>query len=491
MSTKKEFCLNLKHLDLLIRNGQSATVRSALDALKKTDIVRHEIVNYADLARRVQRPELILRWLRPIVRPDQPMHPEATPAELAIYALGLARIGVYWEALEILKGVPQGAHEQTNFYLGLVHIEQWDYISAQPPLLKYIRQYNISEYQRAVGLLNLAACYVNERHWTLAMETLNTLMELTQTEDFRLLRGNTLELLAQAKIFQNQTNNALAFLDKAQAILGKKNIQYEFFIRKWRCIALLSPDPEKLQELAAIRKEAIESDSWETARECDFFQALVAQDQDRFLAVYFGTHSRAYRKRIAKIMGWEQGLPMSHQIKVGNGSNSIEHRLQLNPHELDMPNLVRSLLSLLLSDLYRPFTLSEAFAKIYSNEYFNPETSTKKIEKLIQRLRHYLITFKIPIDIHVKKTRIMVNFLGPITIETRRRNLNSRLNFAHKRQIKIISKEFGDRLFTAAEVGLLLKISERSARRLLNLALMDRRLINRGVKQGYRIKSAA
>jgi tetratricopeptide (TPR) repeat protein len=479
----------LRQLDLMIRGGQSALVRSTLIRINRNELQREHLVEYADLARRVQRPDLIIRWLRAVVRPEKPVTPVASVREIAIYALGLSRLGVFGEALDLLSNLPTQDHPQVLFYLGLVHIEQWDYEAAQFPLQKYINRKDISDYQKMAGLLNLAACYVSERNWSKANETLSLLLLGSNTEDRLLIRANTFELLAQSKIFQNQYAEALDYLAQSHAILGKNNIQYEFFIRKWKAIAQFIHDPSTIDGLMNIRQQAWDTRAWETVRECDFFRAQVLRDHDLFLTVYFGSHAKAYRQRILKLYGWDQVLPLAHRLpilKFSPSKNDIIYNFR--PTELGLPSLLQELLLILLSDLYRPFPLPELFAKLYPTEYFNPQSSIHKVEQLLQRLRQKLVQKNIPMEICSELGRYFIRANSSVIIERSRKKPSARGRSKAQLATRLhqLHKLFGNRSFTFSEVSQCLQISERSASRLLSEAVKNRFLMRMGGKLGYR-----
>jgi hypothetical protein len=56
--------------DLAIKSGQAGLVRKDLSLLKNESIARPLVCDMADLARRVQMPFLVMRWLKSYVRPD-------------------------------------------------------------------------------------------------------------------------------------------------------------------------------------------------------------------------------------------------------------------------------------------------------------------------------------------------------------------------------------------------------------------------------------
>jgi tetratricopeptide (TPR) repeat protein len=470
----------LKQLDFFIKAGETARARTQLVALRAIEIERSDLVEFADLARRVQMPSLIIRWLRPVVRPEKPIFPIASDKEIAIYALALARLGVFKESLTLLKSLLSGREPQVYFYLGLVYLEQWDYLSAQTYFQKYARFNSISDYQKTVGLLNLAACLVGERNWPKADEALDNLLLLTNHPSLKLLRLNTLELAAQSKIFRSQILEAQVFLNEARQLSGTTNHQYEFFVRKWLAIAsLLGPDQDP-QAILAIRDEAKRDSYVETIRECDFFIATARKDDHGFLKVLFGTHFKTYKKRILKLYGWNKPIPTKYIIELGGASFNAKC---FSPEEINLPRRVRQLLRLLLSDCYRPFSLAEIFSEVYQNEYFNPVTSIPKVDQLIYRLRQALAAKQIPLDVQVKKSRANLLALAPIQIVLRRKHLNiSTKLIACMNQLSLA---FQTNRFTTKEAAKILKLSETSMRRHLRLASQRGYLVRQSSHHGF------
>lgn len=460
---------DLKILDQLIRSGQAASVRVKLSKIKKGDIDRVQIVEYADLARRVQMPELIIRWLRPIVRPEQPVHPVANVIEKATYALGLARLGVFQEALLILKDLPTKDFPQVLYYLGLVLIEQWDYGTAEVHLKKYITSTKITDYQRCVGLLNLAACYVTERHWRKADQVMNELIIQTTADDRKLLRANTYELLAQSQIFRQHSKTALDNLEKAQSILGPGNNQYAFFVRKWQTIAKFIDDPQShLQPLQNIRDEAIETKAWETVRECDFFKSTILQDEDSFLNVYFGSNFPAYKKRILKNYGWEKPLPLKKDIPLLKYQKAGPIQ-RLHTDSIKLTILEKKLLHLLLADSYRPFSLPQVFGFLYPDEYFNLDSSIGKVERLAQRLRIALAKQNVPLVIKIEMGRMHLQSHYPVLIRVNRKKSKDTSNLRQK--LSKVMDTIGESRFTAKSFYSVLSMSDRSGSRILAQAI--------------------
>lgn len=473
-------CPSLRQLDTWIREGKSKRVRYELKRLQVNTFSREDLFSLADIARRVQLPHLVLRWLRPYVHPETPGKHTLRTNEVALYGLALSRIGVFKEAQETLKKLNPDNYPQVLFYKGLANIEQWDYESAIAPFLKYINRKDITEYQRTVGLLNLAACYVGVTNWKKAQELFQQLKSREDIISSQLLRSNILELEAQTLILQGQYQAADKILSESLSLIGKDNYQYELFIRKWKAILKLAQDPSDSTEIDKVRQESVKNNLFETTRDCDFFHSYFLKDEKHFLKLYFGSHFKHYKKRILKLYRWNKPLPITQKFHIGPETTSV---FQLNTNTLPLTKKAHQLLLLLLSDIYRPFSLSETFAEIYSDEYFDPNSSKKRVTQLISNLRLQLRDLKIPIEIEIKTGLIFLKPLQKIEIILKRKKRSMQV----RKQIILtqIYRIFSEKKFTSKDVSQTLNISERSARRLLESSKKTNWLKKEQGKKGY------
>ena len=186
MATHQE---QLKIWDEWIRQGQGQKVRSLCRQLNHKKIPRNFLVGYAQIARRVGASDLILLWLRPIVRNEKVLAKPATDSEKAIYGLALLRLGAFREARQILDAVNPEKDPQVYFYRASLQMNQWNYKKAIPDLKRYVRQKEIPAYSRMVGRLNLCASLVSNQSWALAEAEIGKLMRLFEKTQVPLLKG--------------------------------------------------------------------------------------------------------------------------------------------------------------------------------------------------------------------------------------------------------------------------------------------------------------
>ncbi|MCB0384157.1 MAG: hypothetical protein KDD43_02095, partial [Bdellovibrionales bacterium] len=76
-----------------MRSGKGHKVRQALRTLNLSRVPRSQAPIVANLAHRLNLPDLALRLLNPIVRPKDHLDKQATPRECAEYAVALIRLG--------------------------------------------------------------------------------------------------------------------------------------------------------------------------------------------------------------------------------------------------------------------------------------------------------------------------------------------------------------------------------------------------------------
>lgn len=288
----------IQYIDGLIRAGRSAKARSELSRHRPHSFTRAERFELAAVARRAALPWLTLRILTPVVRPSTKKSVTATTREKAEYAAALVRVGAGREGAEILASLDSNEFPQVLLYRAHALFTQWEYQPAIPVLEKYLSK-DLDSYQRLIGEINLASAYVHERHYTHAENLLAHLEQSTRKQNLSALYGNTLERLAELAIDRKEWVKAEHHLAQAEKAVEQAAGFDAFFVRKWRSILHLFLNTKRsLPEFEAFKLVAIENRHWETVRECDAFRAIICQDRDLFLKVYFGTPYASYRERL-------------------------------------------------------------------------------------------------------------------------------------------------------------------------------------------------
>lgn len=479
--------------------------RQMLQELNLQKISRADAVAFADVGRRLNMPKFMLQVLRPLVRSEIPLSPPVTVKELALYATGLSRIGSFREAEKILNGLEGQGSPEIWLYQAQNQMLQWNYTKPIAPLKRYIRAQGITEYERLVGRVNLAASHVWNMKWEAGDEVLadiqHEVLKKPDLESYRLIHGYSFELMAEMAILKGDWSAAETWIVKARDLLTGSRSRYEFFVKKWQAILnlLKSPEvPEHLENLRQVRAEALQLKDWETRRDCEFYEALATRNDQLYLKVYFGTPYLSYRKRIEAIYNPSFALPADflwnlsgvgglgdvEPIRIFNMRSACEEGGEA---QLTSKPLLYKLLDVLTRDLFRPLALGSLVAEIYPDEYFNPVTSPQKAYQAIVRLRDWFQENNIPLDVVVEGDNYQLIATAPFFIRLWV-DTNKVAPEKKSSELEQLAQIMQDQIFTSADAARELQISPRSAQRILEKALANRRLLKTAAGRSTRYR---
>lgn len=483
-------------LNLLIRQSQQGPARDELLKTNFKKVPREQVAAFADLARRLNMPKIMLSLLKPIVRKEIPSAPPPTPLESALYATALSRLGVFTEAQNILKKIDPVDTPEVLLFSAQNFMLQWDYLGAIPKLKKYVARAEITPYARLVGKVNLASSLIGEMLWNEAEVLLSELVcELDEaarfsTEEadaFSLLQANALGLMTHAAFLREDIRTAEKCVAESARLLAGSKSRYELLAKKWQAILNLFARPDDADQLGEFRKlkaEAVSARDWETARDFEFFEALSLRDDELFLRLYHGTPYTSYRKRIKKIYQPKIVIPKMVEWKW-NGSNSVNENGPVRVFDLSkgcevggranlttQPMLYR-LLQFLTKDFYRPVALGSVFSALYPKEKFNQETSPNRTYLVAKRLRKWFEVNDIPLDIEVENEWFRLRALRPYAIRISFQNFNISRNDAI---FESVQKVFGVRKFAVEELATELDLTVSQSKKFLTWALKRRKI---------------
>ena len=428
------------HLDLLdqkIRHGDIKFVQNELDGLELERVPNRYAARIASLARRVSRGSLGVDILYPIVRPRDSKKAKATGEDIAEYAALLTYLGSWREALGLLKKLNPEEFPQVWLYQAFGFFAHWDYKGAIEPLQKYITSKTLSDYERLVGQLNLAAAWVNEKKYDDARELLQLVIREARKESYKTILANALERSAELSIGLKHWKTAETLLLEAESLISEKNNLYNLFIRKWMVfLNILSEGyPEHYQiKLKNLRAEAQQLQHWETVRDCDRFEAVVTQNKKLLLKVYFGTPHENFRQKlirefkstvvIPEFYVWGSELteidssPLTLDVSEGVlKTRNSEGIISLTGKTLAKDSLSFRLLSVLSSDFYSPFGDRYLFAQLYPKENYQPKSSKEKVCVVVQELRNWFHQNGVPLIITEKNGFFKQEIVGPLLMK--------------------------------------------------------------------------
>lgn len=470
-------------LDLAIRSGNIKFARSELLKLNKKEISVRYWYEICDLARRTQMPYFILSWLNPIIRPTKKILPlEPEPKHFALYANALTRIGAFQEAETLFTSILKYSADEPQilFFMALLEIQQWNNKRASNYLHKYLKLNKLSDYQRKVGLLNLASV-IGYDDINLTESTVQDLIKSSAGE--YLLHANALEILGQSYFHLRDFDKSRAMLNKSISLFEMNNVAYRLYAEKWLLLCDLFQFPEQLannlNRLSILRQKSVKDKQFETARDCDFFNALVRRDDDFFIRIYYGTRHLGFKNRILNFYNFEKQLPASYELKIE--IDKSQGYLLLNPdngwsvkeQKYFSSKLPLRLFSFLSSDIYMPFHFGEIFSVLYKDEYFNPETSPLKISRIIQRLRSDLTSNNILIEILTEKRQVSLVYHQNISFYRKKTKKIKSKNNDYLLLMKLES-QFKLNKFSARQAVKFLEVSNSTGYRILTNLILQK-----------------
>ncbi len=401
----------LKQWDEWIRQGAASKVRGLCRKLNHKKIPRELLTDYCHVARRVGAPDLIVLWLRPIVRSEKVLARTATTKEKALYALGLFRLGAFGEAAQILSEVDPEEDPQSYFYRASLNINQWNYAKAIPDLRKYMAHPQVPDYSKLVGQLNLCAALVSMAKVDLAEKEIASLMRKLEKQEGSLLKGNLLEIRSQLLLEQGKSEAALKDLEEAAQLLDKADERSILYVQKWQHLISLRSrpgDPEILQQLEALKLRASVANEWEIARDCELQRALALKDENLVSRVFWGSKFKGYKSRVLRLFG--KAVVQDSFLWSTTSDNPESNTPILDLVDLAPTPILKKLFFILTRELYQPLRSTEILDSLYPGEYYHPVASPTKLHRLMARARSWLVEQKLPITIQSYRNGYKLEF---------------------------------------------------------------------------------
>lgn len=467
MNTQKYSDL-LAQWDTQIREGRVVDLKKEFRKLNFKKIPRQFLVDFAHIARRLGQPDLIITLLNPIVRSEKKLQQPATTNEKAIYGLGLFRLGAFKEAEKILESIDANLDAQIYFYKASLYMNQWNYAKAVPLLRRYVLDSTITPYQRFVGELNICASLVSLKRNKAAVLAIKKLMKKLEKTDYNLLKGNLFEIKSQLHYNLEDYDQVIKDLETSDSLLKSADLVSRLFVTKWRILTDLQKNKKSdlpLKQLADFKIKAQEFREWELVRDCDMHLALFEKNKHLLLKVYWGTFFDKYKEKI---------LNLGLEKKIIDPDFYWEHgqtEKKIDLVELAPTKSIKLLFYFLTRDFYRPFRSTELFGLIYPDEFFNPQTSVKRLQTLIDRARRWLVSKKIPIEIKNYRNEYMIKATAPIQLKITQYFKSEDVKIDNYQRIQKIKASFSSKDFAQA-----FEISQRTAVRIIKELCQKHRL---------------
>lgn len=402
---KTDKLLDLDDIESLIKRGLLNQARSALQTLSPKKISPVDLVFYCSLLRRAGLSVLAIKTLQPLVYPSARKAMVATSDERLEYASCLVRLGILNEAERIFRSIDSNMHPVVLIRLGFLFISRWDFQNANECFKAYVAQPKNDPYEVLIGKVNLLQGFVNLRELSEAEALADQLSEELDPVQNRLLLAAVYEFRAEVFRLQRKFSEGLKEVARGKALLAGDHSLDEFLLRKQEAI-IAAHRTRDGDHLLTLRAEAAEWKHFESLRDLDLHRALITKDVRLLEKVYWGTQSKAYKKRILELASIEEVQVRSsfYQFHKNKGIvfNVETGALVGAKAEVKKEKLLSKLLRVFVSESYKPLKISDLFSGVYEQEIFFPESSPDKMHQLLRRLQSFIIEAELPLSIVCK-----------------------------------------------------------------------------------------
>lgn len=478
----------MTHLESLTKKGDTQQVSEIVDSLVLKRIPRPLAAPLAQICFRNSLYLQSLRVLNPIVSPTAPITPPPLATEIIAYATALMSLNMNREARVWLQKVDKQLYPEALLIESFTYFGEWNYQKTIPLLKKFSANPRVSYYRQVVGKVNLAAAYVTSGMNMKAEALLLSLLSITRDRGFRLLQGNTLELLAQLEIQKKDYPKALEYLTQAKAVFPDSTSIYFFFVKKWEriCLMLLNPESKQLiTDCENLKEEVLKWRHWETARDVDLYIAFATHNLELLEKVIVGTPNPHFQKKVELLFGYKVTPPKVLHLKT---NEHPEHTIEFSAiiSKLNNSKYQSQLVSILTRDLYRPANLGLLFSELHPEESFNPVTSEKRILNQIYALNKTLSSMGDFFELRKDKMDFVFKIKPNVDfILTRFKN-----SYQPIPSLKEKLYHLGSTPFNSSKLATLLACSQRKAQMLIKDLLKQEFIIplNRGPRSTYALR---
>jgi len=472
----------LDQIGALIKSGRGKRAAQYLKKFRTGQLSGRLRAQYAALARRTKQPELSLKLLNKIVRKPGIREVQGSVPEQIEYAAALLKVGGHEEGLKILDDL-KDPPPQAYLHQAAGHISQWNYKASTDDLEKYLQCEGLTEYQKLVGRVNLAAAYV----YLGSPKTprfLEALESDTRAPSLKLAAAELQNLWLQWHISQKNYQTASQTLSTVASLYSGATALDNLFLEKWTIALELFKGKilkGKSSPLQKVREHALALRHWETLRDCDFLEAISGHRKTLLTRLWFGSPWKPYRDNIIKHFEEQLDFP-DHYLwqltsKVGNGIELVETGLA-DKTSLDPGGKLHNLLIALSKDFYRPQFIAQLHSFLFPNEFFNPLSSPNRIYQLVKRLRQWLKKYCAHLEITEQQGTYCLKAHAPLGlwVPQKRVALDSE-EFLLGKIHEIVKLD----VFTVGEVANKLKIPAWTLRRAINIGVQKESVYRVGI----------
>ena len=479
----------IQDLERLIVDGHLDECRKKLQEFNSRT-VEHEYRNkLAEFSIRAGLPLAALRFLHFKINVEMNSTPHE-PEDIILYSRALYQLGESKEALQRLAKIDSLKYSEVLFWMACANMFAWNYVAAEKFLKQYLKTDHPTAYRKQVVQVNLAACLTNQNRFEEALELIKTEKEICKKQNFKLLLGNLYEIESQVYILSGQYEQAETSINVAESLLNGQGAYYELYVKKWKSVLQLlrQKDQPDFSALANLKNEAIRLCHWSTLRECDFFEAILSNNESLLLKLYNGTPSAHYRKRIEHFSKRQFDENISYTLHLApekneqpvfqkNSASFAPEKEFLRSGKKHENVKLFSLFCALTKDFYQPSTLTTLFNQVYQDEVFNPFSSVSRVMRLLGRLNTWFAANSISLKVRMKKSEFTLVATAPIDILLPK--IKNDL-LATDNKLVDLRKLLQNKTQTAKQIATHFGISQSSVNRLLKQEITNGRITKQG-----------
>lgn len=486
MQNKIEFNEKLlEEIEQHLRLGERIFAREKLDQILNSHVKlsRISLVVMAELLRRAGYAHKSIKLLFRFVRGKGRNFKQASIQEKEEYAAALIALKAIEEAIILLSELKKENSPKTFLFLGMAHINRWDYENAIIELRKFQEFRYISNYDRYIGIINLMAALVTTAGTDIKKigaieEEIDFHLEATNELNFKILHANLLEIKSQLIVKSIQTKTSKALLKRASIIIKDPNSKDNLFVRKWEIIAR-KPDvlddasviSKWKKEMGELRQKAKAINHIETIRDIDFH--LGEFNPSLIQRVFFGTPYNTFREKIIEV--YNPKLRSEYWLHIDSNSEAKKTEFDyLQYKDLKIGSIVLKVLKALTFDFYKRQTKYTLFELVFPNDYLDPSSSFNKIHQALSRTRQWLKKHKVPLEIHEENEEYFLvgNASIKIYLSDRIKELKKNKDESFYHELETLKDHYKKAWFNVNEAMVILDHSNlRKTQRLLKKAL--------------------
>ncbi len=450
----------------LFESNQEKLLKEQLVNFDRRKLKRKEVAGFASIARQLGMSNLGIKTLNPIIRSEKILE-VAKDNELIEYGSCLYRVGLVNESQKILTEINKD-RPQKILYLAFCKFAQWKYSEAITLLERYLKLSSLTKREEFIGQLNLASAYIFKEDFDSAEQLLSECESYASHKKLQNFLGNINELKSQIYFYQGQFFKAKKYLKIADSFFEDETAFGKLFVHKW--LALISFRKNKAM-LKEVRKEAIKQRHWETLRSLRYYEGHLLKNKSILNEVYLGTPFKEFKLMIKnknpflKIKAGSipfGGKSLARFDRVGYELKIKNRSIQFKGHALDA-----KLLLALSDDFYRPKSGYQIFEKLYPNEFFHPQFSLNKTQKIISRFKKKKFGIISKLD--------KLYYLDGVRVHYSESSNKSDYDFYFEQ----IKSQFNEP-FSAKDFGSCLKLSHRQTNRIIRGLLDEERIVKIG-----------